>query len=92
MPSFSRTRVLPIPNVGVGVSGLQSTQGKGEGLDTALDQIADRYGEDTITRGLAMRRSEYSTLLKRDGVDGLLEALSEKIASLEAGEDEDSES
>jgi nucleotidyltransferase/DNA polymerase involved in DNA repair len=48
----------PVRLVGVGVSGLQSTQGKGEGLDTALDQIADRYGEDTITRGLAMRRPD----------------------------------
>jgi phospholipid transport system substrate-binding protein len=54
-------------------------------------RIIDIYFNGTVSE-LAMRRSEYSTLLKRDGVDGLLEALSEKIASLEAGEDEDSES
>jgi phospholipid transport system substrate-binding protein len=54
-------------------------------------RIIDVYFNGTVSE-LALRRSEYSTLLKREGVDGLLEALSEKIAALEAGEGEDSES
>lgn len=52
-------------------------------------RIIDVYFNGTVSE-LAMRRSEYATLLKREGVDGLLEALTKKIASLEAGEAEES--
>jgi len=45
---------------------------------------------DVLLRGtvseLALRRSEYSSVIKRDGFDALIEDLEEKIAELAAGE------
>ena len=42
--------------IGVGVSGLEDGAEAPTGIDRALDRIADRYGDDKITRGLALER------------------------------------
>jgi phospholipid transport system substrate-binding protein len=51
---------------------------------------------DVLLRGtvseLALRRSEYSSVIKRDGFDALLASLEQKIADLAAGKVEDSPS
>jgi phospholipid transport system substrate-binding protein len=44
-------------------------------------QIADVYLAGTISE-LAVRRSEFSAILRNDGVDGLIAALNEKTAML----------
>lgn len=48
-------------------------------------RIIDVYFNGTVSE-LALRRSEYSSLIKRDGFDALLTALDDKIAKLAAGE------
>ena len=48
-------------------------------------KIIDIYLNGTVSE-LALRRSEYSTLIKRDGFEALLTALEDKIAKLAAGE------
>jgi len=46
----------PVRLLGVGVSGLEeSTQEAGQ-IDQALDEISERYGDNMITRGLALER------------------------------------
>ncbi len=49
-------------------------------------QIIDIHLKGTVSE-LALRRSEYSSLIKRDGFDALMDALDERIASLAAGRD-----
>ncbi len=50
-------------------------------------KIIDVYFNGTVSE-LALRRSEYAGLIQRDGMDGLLTALDDKIAKLKAGEAE----
>jgi phospholipid transport system substrate-binding protein len=47
-------------------------------------RIVDVFLNGTVSE-LAMRRAEYSAVLKRDGYDGLIEALEEKIAAQRQG-------
>lgn len=51
-------------------------------------RIVDVYLEGTISE-LALRRADYSGVIKRDGFDALLAAVGEKIAQAEAGELDD---
>jgi phospholipid transport system substrate-binding protein len=52
--------------------------------DTGLAwKVIDVYLKGTVSQ-LALWRSEYSTVLKREGVDGLLRSVDEKVASLAA--------
>lgn len=46
-------------------------------------RIIDIYFNGTVSE-LALRRSEYSSLIKRDGFDALLSALDERIAELDS--------
>jgi phospholipid transport system substrate-binding protein len=48
-------------------------------------RIIDVFLNGTVSE-LALRRAEYSAVLKRDGYDGLLAALEEKISAQERGE------
>ncbi len=50
-------------------------------------RIIDVYLNGTISE-LALRRSEYSALLKREGFTALVDALDGKIATLREGDDE----
>ena len=50
-------------------------------------KIIDIYLNGTVSE-LALRRSEYSALIKREGLTALFEALDEKIAMLETGNSE----
>jgi phospholipid transport system substrate-binding protein len=52
-------------------------------------RIVDIYFNGTVSE-LALRRSEYSSLIKREGFDALLIALDERIDELGAPPDEDS--
>ncbi len=52
-------------------------------------KIIDVYLNGTISE-LALRRSEYSAVIKRDGFDALIAALGEKIDKLEAVSDSSS--
>lgn len=47
-------------------------------------RIIDVYLNGTVSE-LALRRSEYSSLIKREGFEALISALDERIADLEAG-------
>ena len=47
-------------------------------------QIVDIYFNGTVSE-LALRRSEYSSLIQREGLPALLSALDERIAKLAAG-------
>lgn len=49
-------------------------------------RIIDIYLNGTVSE-LALRRSEYSTLIQNEGFDALIEALREKIADLADGKD-----
>lgn len=51
-------------------------------------RIVDVYLSGTVSE-LALRRSEYSAVLKRDGFSALTAAVEEKIAEAEAGTSED---
>ena len=46
-------------------------------------RIVDIYFNGTVSE-LALRRSEYSALIKRDGFDALISALDERIAELDS--------
>jgi phospholipid transport system substrate-binding protein len=48
-------------------------------------RIIDVYLNGTVSE-LALRRSEYSSIIKRDGLDALIQALEGKIAKLKAGD------
>jgi phospholipid transport system substrate-binding protein len=48
-------------------------------------RIVDVFLNGTVSE-LAMRRAEYSAVLKRDGYDGLIAALEEKIAAQRQGQ------
>ena len=50
-------------------------------------RIVDVY-LDGVYSELAVRRSEYGSLIKREGLDGLLAAIEKKIAGYEAGSGE----
>ena len=52
-------------------------------------KIIDVYLNGTVSE-LALRRSEYSTVIQRDGMDGLLSALDDKIAKLASGSADES--
>ncbi len=52
-------------------------------------KIIDVYWNGTVSE-LALRRSEYSTVIQRDGMDGLLSALDDKIAKLASGSADES--
>ncbi len=52
-------------------------------------KIIDVYLNGTVSE-LALRRSEYSSVLQREGFDALLSALAEKIAKLSATDDNES--
>ncbi len=52
-------------------------------------KIIDVYLNGTVSE-LALRRSEYSSLIKREGIDALIAALDEKIANLETSAPEKS--
>jgi phospholipid transport system substrate-binding protein len=67
---------------------------KANGEDTTLNylmrqnqgtwQIADVYLDGTISQ-LAVQRSEFSSILRREGVDGLVLALNQKVDLLSRG-------
>ncbi len=46
----------PVRLVGVGVTSLEPVKPEHRGLDAAVDEIAERYGDAKITRGLALER------------------------------------
>ena len=48
-------------------------------------KIIDVYMDGTVSE-LALRRSEFASVVKRDGFDGLIKALDEKIAKLARGD------
>jgi len=48
-------------------------------------RIIDVYLNGTVSE-LALRRSEYSSIIKRDGLEALIDALEAKISKLEAGD------
>lgn len=52
-------------------------------------RIIDVYLNGTVSE-LALRRSEYSSLIQREGFDALLTALDERISALESGSSENS--
>jgi len=52
-------------------------------------KIIDVYLNGTVSE-LALRRSEYSTLIQREGIGGLLAALDAKIADLASGSADES--
>jgi len=52
-------------------------------------KIIDVYLNGTVSE-LALRRSEYSTVIQRDGMVGLLSALDDKIAKLASGSADES--
>jgi len=52
-------------------------------------RVIDIYLNGTISE-LALRRSEYSSVIERDGFDGLLRALEDTITRYAAGEDPES--
>lgn len=52
-------------------------------------KIIDVYLNGTVSE-LALRRSEYSALIKRKGVEALISALDDKITALQEGRAEDS--
>lgn len=72
---------------------------RGNGEIVALDyrlrpvdgqwRVIDVFLDGTVSE-LALRRAEYSGVLKRDGFDGLMRALEEKIAAQAQGGDETS--
>ncbi len=72
---------------------------RGNGETVALDyrlrpvggewRVIDVFLNGTVSE-LALRRAEYSGVLKRDGFDGLMRALEEKIAAQAQGGDETS--
>jgi phospholipid transport system substrate-binding protein len=47
-------------------------------------KIIDVYLNGTVSE-LALRRSEYSSLIQREGLEGLLTALTDKIAAFASG-------
>jgi len=51
-------------------------------------RIIDVYLEGTVSE-LALRRSDYSSLVKREGFDSLVDAIGEKIAEAQRGTDPD---
>ena len=51
-------------------------------------RIVDVYLDGTVSE-LALRRADYSGVMKRDGFDALVAAVGEKIAKAEAGELDD---
>jgi phospholipid transport system substrate-binding protein len=51
-------------------------------------RIIDVYLEGTVS-GLALRRSDYSSLVKREGFDSLVTAIEEKIGEAQRGTDPD---
>ena len=48
-------------------------------------KIIDVYMDGTVSE-LALRRSEFASVVKRDGMDGLIQALDKKIAKLAKGD------
>ena len=46
----------PVRLLGVGVSGFENAEGEFGRIDRMLDEISVRYGDDTITHGLALER------------------------------------
>jgi DNA polymerase-4 len=48
----------PVRLIGVGVTGLEHDENPQTGIDLTLDEIAKRYGEDKITRALALERNK----------------------------------
>jgi phospholipid transport system substrate-binding protein len=73
---FVRTKVIVPQEENVDVSYRQRNTGQEW-------KVIDVYLKGTVSE-LALRRSEYATVLKREGVDGLLRSVEEKIASLAA--------
>ena len=73
---------------------LVRTDGEPVGLDYRMRlspngwRIIDVFLNGTVSE-LALRRSEYSVLMKRDGFDALMAAVKEKIAAAEAGTSEE---
>ena len=55
---------------------------------TAGWRIVDVYLSGTVSE-LALRRSDYSGVLRSDGFEALQKAISVKIAEAEAGTDDD---
>lgn len=51
-------------------------------------KIIDIYLNGTVSE-LALRRSEYSALIKREGLDALIAALDQKIVDLKSGDSEE---
>jgi DNA polymerase-4 len=48
----------PVRLLGVGVSGLEESSGETGQIDQALDEISDKYGDNIIGRGLAMKKNK----------------------------------
>ncbi|MDJ0868688.1 MAG: ABC transporter substrate-binding protein [Myxococcota bacterium] len=57
--------------------------------DNGSWHIVDVFLNGTVSE-LAMRRSQYATIIKRDGVDGLFSALEDKIAAQATGGSDES--
>lgn len=72
-------------------SRLQESNGEVTELNYRLRQVGsswriiDVYLNGTVSE-LALRRSEYSSIIKRDGLEALIKALEGKISRLEGGE------
>jgi phospholipid transport system substrate-binding protein len=73
---FVRTRVIVPNEENVDVSYRMRDAGE-------QWKVIDVYLKGTVSE-LALRRSEFSAVLKREGIDGLLRSIDEKIASLKA--------
>jgi phospholipid transport system substrate-binding protein len=73
---FVRTRVIVPNEENVDVSYRMRDAGE-------VWKVIDVYLKGTVSE-LALRRSEYSAVLKRDGIEGLVHSIDEKIAGLKA--------
>lgn len=76
-----RTRIVPSDEEAVDLNyRLRSSSGEW--------RVFDIFLSGTVSE-IALRRSEYSAVLKRDGYEALTEAIQQKIAEAEAGTAED---
>jgi phospholipid transport system substrate-binding protein len=90
----ARFETLGVQDATHGTSLVKTRIVRGSGETVALDyrmrvvdgrwRIIDVFLNGTVSE-LALRRSEYSGVLKREGFDALLQAIEQKIASQERG-------
>jgi len=94
-----RFEILGVQTATHGTLLVKSRIVRGNGENVALDyrlrpvdgewRVIDVFMNGTVSE-LALRRAEYSGVLKREGFDGLMSALEEKIAAQAQGGDETS--